>query len=1155
MQHNIKSISGQDFVLKVKMSGQKYRSDRSGKSEKYTSSYRDHEGGSKSSYSAAYDDHYSSHCQPPKVNTVKVARKQHHRSPDYDPVYDLKKSHKNKADYRQEFKDPTSKKLKSKDEYYSYRDQRDVYKDDYYEDSNKAMQNAASTSKKYYADDGFKESARLYQSDRAHKELPAKDSYKGKDDLYYEESYKPRKTYAPYDVPPTKSYKEYSRDKKYSVSPPRKITRRSYSFSPPQNKQPAVYDHYRETQYEKPQDGDLRGRGRPMNKPRGDYQNTSHPTKPMGGDLRDGGHVHRPRIQDFRDGALLTKGRGLSGSNGNRYDPYTGLMPPVVEQRGRAYDNFSNSYQDQRDSYFRPEPLHPKEKKYSQYNDIDRPPKSVEPPAQLSRYVIGDSVVYGSPGHYPQGLVSPRRYSLSPPRRPKYPPKEVSLSPPPGLDGPGSFRQQTPSLSPHYPRYDEPRRRASPAREKRKLSLSPARPVSKRIEGGPNKRPPSPPPRNSFSPSFKRTRNAGAPPSGIVSKGSASDRHWSGSKRSSGPSQSARVKQLPSDMMGRRNASPPANKELLSKDGSTSEKGSAKSRSSSRRSRSPSDHGNKNQRSKHEVDDRSSPSSKKPLLNNPSTSPANSQQGLLGAKPPLLCTPPLLSLPAPPLMGVRPAMPMLPPMLGRPGGLLDGRLGLVGGSFKRLPGDTLRGGRLGGRGRGNMRRPMDLRGLIESRKERHQPQMGRFAPPGHRRGEGPMPDARHHPADAEGRRGWHQDHRVPHPRPGERFPRCDGRPQQVVPRVRDRLVSRPGGVRPPVARKPLVSRVPRITSRKLVPSTRPGGANVQGLGAVRLRANPSGGGVVRSNRSPTGARAGVRGGVIARPKLSALVTNRNALLKKYQRLTGRNRPNEGTSAGARRALPNGRGAAMLTVRKKSTQQQLQDRDDQRRVDDKTHRKQETSDHRRDDNASWRRESGGGGGGTSSRRDDSRSGREARDRREGSAGRARRGNSPGRDGKKKNTVSSPRKLEKPQRGARGALDCSPKVSSTTGGSNSSNNKNKRRLSRSPSSSSSADSYKRHRAKSAPRRDSSGSRNSKSPRHNKFSRSSPPYAAKNSSASSHRRSKYSPSLKLSSKYNSKSSRPVMRRSRSRSRSSSGSMSSISRGRKSVSPSLSP
>lgn len=137
------------------------------------------------------------------------------------------------------------------------------------------------------------------------------------------------------------------------------------------------------------------------------------------------------------------------------------------------------------------------------------------------RYVIGDSVVYGSPGHYPQGLLSA---SPSPPRSSKYQSKQFTPSPPRQRHDGG--RYHTPSLSPHYPDYDN--RRPPPGNKSTRRPQSPS--PRRDLTGG--KRPPPPRNSNSSQPS-KRPRNDNPYPGdvGLRSSGPAmNNQPWIGKK-------------------------------------------------------------------------------------------------------------------------------------------------------------------------------------------------------------------------------------------------------------------------------------------------------------------------------------------------------------------------------------------------------------------------------------------------------------------------------------------------------------------------------------------------------------------------------------------------------------------------------------------------
>lgn len=168
-------------------------------------------------------------------------------------------------------------------------------------------------------------------------------------------------------------------------------------------------------------------------------------------------------------------------------------------------------------------------------------------------------------------------------------------------------------------------------------------------------------------------------------------------------------------------------------------------------------------------------------------------------------------------------------------------------------------------------RPIDLRGLIESRKERHQSQGGNFPPRGPRGDHSPRQRRRSdRPMDEPGRRPWHPDDRP------NRGPGPNERPPPPRPGVRERLVARDAPGRPAGLRKPGVGRaVPRLNNRRAVPGR-------TGDAAVRPR-NIKPGAVIRGNRPSTlGGKMNPRGlpvNASNRPKLSSLNQNRTTILK------------------------------------------------------------------------------------------------------------------------------------------------------------------------------------------------------------------------------------------------------------------------------------
>ncbi|KAK3872622.1 hypothetical protein Pcinc_022296 [Petrolisthes cinctipes] len=130
----------------------------------------------------------------------------------------------------------------------------------------------------------------------------------------------------------------------------------------------------------------------------------------------------------------------------------------------------------QRDHWLRSRSPWKKQKSWPANHDYEK----TKP--KLDRYVIGDSVVYGSPGHYPHDLnsTSPRHRPPSPPSpQPLLP--SFSRYPPASPRGYSSTGRRSPSsqqTSSKYPSLSLSRRATSP---------SPRRPPSP-----PNRRPPSP---------------------------------------------------------------------------------------------------------------------------------------------------------------------------------------------------------------------------------------------------------------------------------------------------------------------------------------------------------------------------------------------------------------------------------------------------------------------------------------------------------------------------------------------------------------------------------------------------------------------------------------------------------------------------------------
>lgn len=324
------------------MSSHKYRSSKSSKSDKYASKYSEYD-----DPKAPYSDHYSH--PPSAMMPSKSSKKLAPMPPDYDMGHGQKKSFKYKDDYSDSYKE-SSKKSKSKDDYYSYKEEPYASKGSYYEDSFKGPPPASSSSsKKYYNDDFYyKESSKVSQSyDR-----PEKSYSSGKGDPYYEVPYKVSKSSTSYNPPPPAPPKKYKDqyDRKFSRSPHGKMKRRSYSLSPPR-----------------------RGQHPPPG--RGDYPPDHH---------------------------SMSK---LPAGPSSCY-MYDGPPPPLMDHRNKEpdYDRFYDDYHNQRGPapyapHHPPPPIkekkyalhHPpppiKEKKYAPHEDFKKQSgKKSEQPAQLSRY-------------------------------------------------------------------------------------------------------------------------------------------------------------------------------------------------------------------------------------------------------------------------------------------------------------------------------------------------------------------------------------------------------------------------------------------------------------------------------------------------------------------------------------------------------------------------------------------------------------------------------------------------------------------------------------------------------------------------------------------------------------------------------------------------